>query len=204
MPTATPPPLDPDTISELLFLARVGETLELKSTLSHLSKSLSTTPSTLLLSSIDPDTGNSTLHMASANGHTETIHTLLTLSTPPAHNSTTTHPNPSSTSPPIPPSPLINLSNSSLNTPLHWAALNGHLDAVKMLSDAGADAQLVNRAGRDARGEAEMGGKMEVVEWLGVRCEGQGEEEGLDGGLEEGGEVGKGMEGEGEEGREGD
>ena len=80
MPTATPPSLDPDTISDLLFLARVGETLELKSTLSHLSKSLSTTPSTLLLSSIDPDTGNSALHMASANGHIGTSIPTQTLS----------------------------------------------------------------------------------------------------------------------------
>ena len=55
---------------------------------------------------------------------------------------------------------------------------------MKLLLDAGADAQLVNKAGRDARGEAEMGGKMEVVEWLGVRCEGRGEEEGLGGGVE--------------------
>lgn len=71
--------------------------------------------------------------------------------------------------------------------------------------------QLVNRAGRDARGEAEMGGKMEVVEWLGVRCEGRGgkaveEVEEEDGGVEGGGakeeqeEGGVGMEEEREEG----
>ena len=72
MPTATDPTLDPDTIYDLLLLARTGETSELQNTLSHLAKSLSTTPSTLLLSSIDPDSGNSTLHMASANGHTGT------------------------------------------------------------------------------------------------------------------------------------
>ena len=84
-----------------------------------------------------------------------------------------------------------------------------------MLVDAGADVQLVNRAGRDARGEAEMGGKMEVVEWLGARGEVRGgeggEEEELDGGVEGGGEVIKGEEGvegleeesHGEEGGEG-
>ena len=54
--------------------------------------------------------------------------------------------------------------------------------------------QLVNRAGRDARGEAEMGGKLEVVEWLGARCEGRGEEEEgeLDGRTEGGVRVGVG------------
>ena len=78
-----------------------------------------------------------------------------------------------------------------------------------MLVGAGADVQLVNKAGRDARGEAEMGGKMEVVDWLGARCEGRGEKEGeegeLDGGVEGGVQVLEGeegverMEGEGEE-----
>lgn len=77
MPTATHPTLDRDTIYDLLFLARTGETSELTHTLFHLAISLSTTPSTLLLSCIDPDSGNSTLHMASANGHTGTSPTFL-------------------------------------------------------------------------------------------------------------------------------
>ena len=77
MPTATHPTLDPDTIDDLLFLARTGETSELTDTLFHLAISLSTTPNALLLSSIDSDSGNSTLHMASANGHTGTFSTFL-------------------------------------------------------------------------------------------------------------------------------
>ena len=73
---------------------------------------------------------------------------------------------------------------------------------------AGADVQLVNGAGRDARGEAEMGGKMEVVEWLAARCEGrrEKEEEDEDGGVEDGVQVGEGdggVEGMEEEGEEG-
>ena len=133
----------------------------------------------------------------------ETIQSLLKLLTPTANTTN----NPSSTSSPIP-TPLLNLSNSSHNTALHWAALNGHLDAVKILVAAGADMQLVNRAGRDARGEAEMGGKMEVVEWLGARCEGRGEkeEEDEDGGVEDGVQVGEGdggVEGMEEKGKEG-
>ena len=77
MPTATHPDLDPDTIDDLLFLARTGETSELTDTLSHLANSHTTTPSTLLPSCIDPDSGNSTLHMASANGHTGTFPSFL-------------------------------------------------------------------------------------------------------------------------------
>lgn len=47
-------------------------------------------------------------------------------------------------------SPLINHPNNSLNTPLHWAALNTHLECVKALVNAGADIGARNDAGHDA------------------------------------------------------
>lgn len=95
---------------------------------------------------------------------------------------------------------LINHRNNSGNTPLHWAALNTHLDCVKALVEAGADIGIKNDAGHDAvflaertawsleeekegedqvqeqqnEGEEEDKGKMskgrEVVEWL-LGCE---------------------------------
>jgi ankyrin repeat protein len=58
------------------------------------------------------------------------------------------------------------LGNTSGNTPLHWASLNGHLEAVKLLVQAGADPGVTNRAGHDAVYEAEVNGKEQVVEWL--------------------------------------
>ena len=60
----------------------------------------------------------------------------------------------------------LNLQNASGNTPLHWAALNGHLPAVKLLIDAGADAMVINKAGKDAVYEAEANEKNEVAAWL--------------------------------------
>ncbi len=83
---------------------------------------------------------------------------------------------------PSAPLPLnTNLSNTSGNTPLHWAALNGHLDAVKILIAAGADPAIRNIAGHDILYEAERNGKQEVVEWLlketGVVAQKTGEEE---------------------------
>lgn len=46
--------------------------------------------------------------------------------------------------------PFINYRNHSGNTPLHWAALNTHLDCVKALVEAGADVDAKNDAGHDA------------------------------------------------------
>lgn len=64
------------------------------------------------------------------------------------------------------PAPFLNLTNASGNTPLHWASLNGHLEAVKLLIDAGGDITIFNKAGHDAVFEAEINDKKEVVDWL--------------------------------------
>lgn len=45
---------------------------------------------------------------------------------------------------------FINHRNNSGNTPLHWAALNTHLECVKALVEAGADVAIKNDAGHDA------------------------------------------------------
>lgn len=74
---------------------------------------------------------------------------------------------------------VLNSSNAAGNTALHWAALNGHLECVKVLIDAGADPTITNAAGHDAVYEAELNDKTEVVEW--VLKEGEGLEEGIGG-----------------------
>lgn len=74
---------------------------------------------------------------------------------------------------------LLNTQNASGNTPLHWASLNGHLEAVKLLIDAGADPTMINKAGHDAVFEAEINGKGAVVEWL--LTEGKGLQTGVTG-----------------------
>lgn len=79
---------------------------------------------------------------------------------------------------------LINAQNSSGNTALHWAALNGHLEAVKVLLEQGADPTICNQRGHDAVYEAELNDKNDVVEWV-LKEGGEGLEEGLGG---EGGE----------------
>ena len=70
MPTATPSSLTTYQIDDLLYLARVGDTTDLKTTTDLFAKSLSTTPTTILAAAVDKDSGNGLLHMAAANGHT--------------------------------------------------------------------------------------------------------------------------------------
>ena len=65
-----------------------------------------------------------------------------------------------------PASAIINAVNDSGNTPLHWAALNGHLESVKLLMQSGADVTIFNKAGHDAVFEAEINDKKEVVDLL--------------------------------------
>lgn len=61
---------------------------------------------------------------------------------------------------------LIKSVNDAGNTPLHWAALNGHLESVKLLIQSGADVTIINKAGHDAVFEAEINDKSAVVDWL--------------------------------------
>lgn len=70
MPTANRFSLSIDQIDDLLYLARLGETIDLKTAVDLFAKNLSTTPETILTAAFDKDNGNGLLHMAAANGHT--------------------------------------------------------------------------------------------------------------------------------------
>ena len=70
MPTTTISTLNADQTDDLLFLARLGETADLKADVGFLAKSLSTTSGTILSAAVDKNSGNGLLHMAAANGHT--------------------------------------------------------------------------------------------------------------------------------------
>ncbi|KAL9040742.1 MAG: hypothetical protein Q9214_004361 [Letrouitia sp. 1 TL-2023] len=158
MSAATFPSVTDDQIDDLLYLARTNSLSDLRKAVSAFSESQNTSPQDILLATIHPESGNSLLHMTSANGCMDVLSYLL---------------------PPSPTSLDVNLQNLAGNTPLHWASLNGHLDAVKALVGAGADPALRNATGHDAVYEAEIGGKEEVVSWL--LKEGKGLEKGVGG-----------------------
>jgi uncharacterized protein len=98
---------------------------------------------------------------------------------------------------------ILNAQNKAGNTALHWAALNGHLEAVKVLLEEGADPTITNQRGHDAVYEAELNDKKDVVEWV-LKEGGEGLESGVAGGEEgEGEDVGDEEMDEGEDPQEG-
>lgn len=192
-----------DSIDDLIYFARVGDLAELQTTIKTLTTSHSSTPGVIISSAIDidpsdPDSSSecSLLHWAAANNHIDVLRYLLTsIDGAPFTKQEIAHTNgDSSTSKTFKPRKggLVNVQNSSGNTALHWAALNGNLECVELLVQAGADPSIRNSAGKDAVFEAERGelnkdgGGQEttpdgeddkkkapgVVEWLLDNCEG--------------------------------
>jgi hypothetical protein len=71
----------------------------------------------------------------------------------------------------VPPSLLESKNTTAESTPLHWAALNGHLAVVKklVLFEGGPGVNLIdlkNKSGRSPLAEAEMAGWDEGAQWL--------------------------------------
>jgi len=98
-----------------------------------------------LVEFVHPDTGNTGLHMASANGHTNIVKLLVKKY---GHSFT---------------------KNSSGNTPLHWAAANGHASVVEFWTNQsifGVDVLEKNNFGRSALTEGFSSEKEDVVKAL--------------------------------------
>ena len=61
--------LSEDLIDDLLFFSRTADLEELKSTLAEAAKSHDASELDILSVTVDPETQNTVLHMAAANGH---------------------------------------------------------------------------------------------------------------------------------------
>ncbi|KAL8972422.1 MAG: hypothetical protein Q9183_000554 [Haloplaca sp. 2 TL-2023] len=154
MPSATLPTVSADNIDDLLYLARINDTHDLKAGVEAIAQSSQTTARDILLAAVDAGSGNGLLHMACANNCLDTLRYLLSPILVAGHETSQIS------------SLNVDLPNAAGNTPLHWAAVNGHLEAVKLLVNSGADPSIKNNAGYDAVFEAERAGKQGVVEWL--------------------------------------
>ncbi|OCT52381.1 hypothetical protein CLCR_10734 [Cladophialophora carrionii] len=217
MPSSSSPtvPLPPDDIDTLIYLTRANELAELQSAVDTLSTTHTCSRRAILASAIDIDADglgsqSSLLHYAAGNGHVDTIKYLLGVILGDGDvDATRDVARTSNSNANLNPSPrkedvssassrqtlwLLNHKNVSGNTPLHWAAMNGHLDVVMALVRAGADARVRNAAGRDCiveaevsasngRSEAQVG---ECVVWMLKNCEGVEEGVGVGNQEEEG------------------
>lgn len=118
-----------------LECARFGELKDLKEAMKEADKSFNV--------NIKDFRGNTALHMACANGHTEMVKYLIN----------TLHAD-------------INIRNSSNNTPLGWAALNGQKEIVKILLDNNADYDNKNSQGKTPSEIAYDTGNYEIAEMI--------------------------------------
>ncbi|EGC47104.1 ankyrin repeat protein [Histoplasma capsulatum var. duboisii H88] len=193
----SPLPLTFEEIDDLIYSARLGDVDALRTDITSLSQKYSCSASDIIQSAIDMEdesqggTGACLLHWPAANGNIETLNYLLSLlsTTPtqsPSQTTATAQTSQDSTTTAIPISPIINHRNNSGNTPLHWAALNTHLECVKALVHAGAGIAIKNDAGHDAVFLAERSG------WTALPAD---DEKGEDGETEA---TTNGVEGEGE------
>jgi hypothetical protein len=186
--------LSEDEIDDLLYFARTGDAEEFESLKNELCKRGEWDVAELIKVARDEESGNGVLHMAAANGYygissfallcqldlfsklqkilTDKTTTALILSICKSLSV------PSPQNPPM--LAILNAQNKAGNTALHWAALNGHLEAVKVLLEQGGDPTITNQRGHDAVYEAEINDKKEVVEWV-LKEGGEGLESGVGG-----------------------
>ncbi|KAI4140293.1 MAG: hypothetical protein LQ341_003893, partial [Variospora aurantia] len=68
MPSATLPTLSADEIDDLLYLARTNAHQDLAAGVEAIAQVQRAPPADILSATVDPDSGNSLLHMAAANG----------------------------------------------------------------------------------------------------------------------------------------
>ncbi|KAL1925596.1 uncharacterized protein VTP21DRAFT_479 [Calcarisporiella thermophila] len=131
---------DSELIEDIIWAARYGELEDVKACVAEHGADLA---------KAQGPSGNTPLHMASANGHLEVVHYFIELfsSLPDLKD-------------------IIQRANDEGNTPLHWSALNGHLEVVKALVEAGADAKIKNKSGRTPIFDAQQGDHEKVVDYL--------------------------------------
>lgn len=95
-----------------------------------------------LLDSRDEQSGNTSLHFSSANGHIDVVSLLLKSGA------------------------CTDVRNASGSTALHYAALTGQLKVVEALLKGGASPIVENNFGRTALDDAQSARRTEVVEFL--------------------------------------
>ncbi|KAJ5637159.1 hypothetical protein N7490_007038 [Penicillium lividum] len=133
--------LSAEAIDDLIYDARAGDLEALNADIAALASQHSCPEWQIVASAIDMEqeseggTGSCLLHFPAANGNSEILNAVLQklVGADAAQLAA-----------------FVNHRNHNGNTPLHWAALNTHLECVKALVEAGSDLAIKNDAGHDA------------------------------------------------------
>ncbi|VUC34046.1 unnamed protein product [Clonostachys rosea] len=126
---AMAPQLSEDEIDDLIYFARTGETGDLFEIVASLAEREKASSAEILIAAKDESNKSTTLHMATGNGHLETVRKLV--------ESFEGRPKEERQA-------FLDEPNEHGNTGLHWAALGGHIETVKYLVEQGASPALAN------------------------------------------------------------
>ncbi|KAI9269835.1 ankyrin repeat-containing protein P16F5.05c [Sporodiniella umbellata] len=127
---------DQELIDDLIYFARAGELSEIEASNAQ--------PELLIAKD---DSGNTALHMASANNHLEIVQYIIQQLASKDKK-------------------LIDVQNEQGNTALHWAALNGHYEVVEALVKAGSDCTVKNVMNHSPIYEAQQRNHEKVAEFF--------------------------------------
>ncbi|KKA26635.1 hypothetical protein TD95_002644 [Thielaviopsis punctulata] len=144
------PTLNEEEIDDLLYFARAGEDADLNETLAALAERESVTKAEILVAAKD-ESKATCLHMATGNGHLNTVKILLDAFDGRPEEEKKAY---------------VDAANEFGNTGLHWAAMGGHLEAVKQLLAVGANPVLTNEKDYMPLDLANLHGKLEVVQFF--------------------------------------
>ncbi|PKS07235.1 hypothetical protein jhhlp_005837 [Lomentospora prolificans] len=170
-PQIMAPNLTEEEIDDLIFFSRAGDNQELEDSVKQLAEREKSSAAEII--SAARDEGKSTcLHMATGNGHLETVKILL------AHFSER---------PKAEKQEYVDAPNEYGNTALHWAALGGHLDVVKLLAEEhGATQAVANDRNYVALDLAQFNGHEDVAAYFLNQIKDLEGKHGTNGGLESG------------------
>ncbi|XWX00218.1 hypothetical protein V2A60_008238 [Cordyceps javanica] len=144
------PQLTEDEIDDLIYFARAGEEKDLIEGVTALAERENVAPAIILMAT--KDEGKSTvLHMATGNGHLEIVRKVIQCfdGRPKEEKQA-----------------FLDEPNEHGNTGMHWAALGGHLDTVKLLMEHGASPALANERDYVPLDLANQNEKTEVSEYF--------------------------------------
>ena len=169
------PQLTEDEIDDLIYFARAGENEDMKETLISLAEREKVTPAEILVAARD-EAKSTTLHMATGNGHlgdsywafsmTQAGSLALRSVADKGPEMVRQLVDAFEGRPKAEKQAFLDEPNEHGNTGLHWAALGGHLETVKLLMEHGASPALANERNYVPLDLANFNDKPEIAQYF--------------------------------------